>query len=227
MDEKTEDYIPIFETAVDQNSKIINLWPTAVWKSNIGRNHDYVEQNYANSNNHKLEKLSTDNLRSSDTDIINKKPLVNIRSFVLSELNRYLSITINPLSNLEIYFTQSWLSFTRENQDHHSHFHSNSFLTAVYYLIAEDGTDSISILNNAYTFNNRHLIHLDNTPTWWTSKTISIPVKSGDLIIFPSFIDHAVAPVKKNSHYRVSISMNTWFRGEIGLEKNLNKITFV
>lgn len=217
---------PIFESPIDQNSKIINLWPTAVWKSNIGRPHTFIENQYANIENHKLAQLSNYNLRSADTDIINKKPLESIKNFVVKELHRYLETVINPVSELEIFFTQSWMTFTKENQDHHAHYHSNSFLTAVYYLIAEDGVDSINIMNNAYTFNNRHPIHIDNTPTWWTSKMISVPVKSGDVVIFPSYMDHGVSPVKKMSHYRVSVSMNTWFRGEIGREENLNRITF-
>lgn len=217
---------PILEIPVDQNSKIINLWPTAIWKTNINRSHSFIENQYSNLENHKLAQLSDHNLRSADTDIINKKPLENIKEFVINELQRYVKTVINPVSDIETFFTQSWMTFTKEYQNHHPHYHSNSFLTAVYYLVAEDGVDAINIMNNSYTFNNRHPIYIDNTPTWWISRMISVPVKTGDLVIFPSYMDHGVSAVKKISHYRVSISMNTWFRGEIGREENLNRVTF-
>jgi uncharacterized protein (TIGR02466 family) len=211
------------ELSISDNAKIINLWPTAVLKSNINRPFTFLESQYADIDKHSVRSLS-DNLRTKRTDIINDLPLVDIKKFIHDQLTVYKNTIINPKNKLEIYISQSWLSFSKSGDKHHPHYHSNSFLTAVFYFKAEEGIDSISLYNNSYSFNNRHCLHIDNTPTWWTSKMFTVPVKSGDLIIFPSYLDHGVSSVPHCNRIRTSLSMNTWIKGELGIEEALNEL---
>jgi hypothetical protein len=211
------------ELSVSNNTKILNLWPTAVLKSNIDRPLTFLENHYANIENHAVSSLS-DNLRTKRTDVINDAPLTDIRNFIEDQLTVYKNTIINPKNKLDIFISQSWLSFSKSGDIHHPHYHSNSFLTAVFYLKAEEDIDSINLYNNSYTFNNRHCLHIDNTPTWWTSKMFSVPVKTGDLIIFPSYLDHGVSVVPQCNRLRTALSMNTWVKGHLGITEALNEL---
>lgn len=211
------------ELNMSESAKIINLWPTAVLKSNINRSLTFGELQYSTIENHKVIPLS-DNLRTTRTDVINDAPLADIKKFIDEQLAVYRDTVIVPKNPLDIYISQSWISFSKPGDVHHPHYHSNSFLTAVFYLKAEDGIDSINLYNNSYSFNNRHCIHIDNTPTWWTSKLFTIPVKTGDLIIFPSYLDHGVSPVPNANRWRTALSMNTWVKGHLGINEALNEL---
>lgn len=211
------------ELVISDDTKIINLWPTAVLKANINRPLTFLENQYANIDNHRVSPLS-DNLRTTRTNVISDAPLASIKKFIDEQLIVYRDTVIAPKNKLDIYVSQSWLSFSKAGDVHHPHYHSNSFLTAVFYLKAEEGVDSINLYNNSYTFNNRHCLHIDNIPTWWTSKLFTIPVKSGDLIIFPSYLDHGVSPIPQSNRLRTALSMNTWVKGHLGVNEALNEL---
>jgi len=209
-----------FDTKIDDRSKIINLWPTPVFKTSIPRKLNFLELNFLNKQ-HKLHPLS-ENLRSDDSRILSNPELKDLSSFILQECQNYLKNVINPNEELEIYFIQSWLSFTSRNQAHHPHYHTNSFLSGVFYFDVEENVDSINFYNNSNGWNNRSMLHFDNSPTAWVSKRISVPVKNGDLVIFPSYLDHGVDSRTINNHVRKSLAFNTWFSGKMGSETALN-----
>jgi uncharacterized protein (TIGR02466 family) len=212
------------ETDLESGGKVLNIWPTAVTKSNIGRKFTYPEQSIVDKDAHRTAGLS-ENLRTVSTDVLSMPILKDIKSFILERLEEYVETVIQPVHPLELYITQSWMSFTTTSQAHHPHWHSNSILSGVLYLKADEVLDSICLYNNASSFNNRSNFHIENTPTWWTSRKITIPVKTGDLLIFPSYQDHGVDKVNKPNHYRVSLAFNTWFRGQLGTEDALNRLT--
>jgi len=209
-----------FDTKLDDRSKIINLWPTPVFQTSMPRKLNFLEINFLNKQ-HKLHPLS-ENLRSDDSSILSNPELKDLSSFILEECQKYLKNVINPTEELEIYFTQSWLSFTSRNQSHHPHYHTNSFLSGVFYFDVEENIDSINFYNNSNSWNNRSMLHFDNSPTVWVSKRISVPVKNGDLVIFPSYLDHGVDSRTVNNHVRKSLAFNTWFSGKMGSEVALN-----
>jgi uncharacterized protein (TIGR02466 family) len=209
-----------FDTKLDDRSKIINLWPTPVYQTSMPRKLNFLEINFLNKQ-HKLHPLS-ENLRSDDSAILSNPELKDLSSFILQECQNYLKNVINPTEELEIYFTQSWLSFTSRNQSHHPHYHTNSFLSGVFYFDVEENIDAINFYNNSNSWNNRSMLHFDNSPTVWVSKRISVPVKNGDLVIFPSYLDHGVDSRTVNNHVRKSLAFNTWFSGKMGSEVALN-----
>jgi len=48
-------------------------------------------------------------------------------------------------------------------------------------------------------------------------------LKKGELILFPSNIQHSV-PVNQSDEERISLSFNTWIKGNMGKEKMLTYI---
>jgi uncharacterized protein (TIGR02466 family) len=213
-----------FESPIDETTKVVNLWPTPVYKTNINRSLNYLEINFLNKN-HKLAPLS-ENYRSDNERILDCKELADIKTFILNECNKYVLQVINPKDKIDTYLTQSWLSLTTKGQSHHPHYHSNSFLSGVFYYDVTDGEDSISFYNNSYSWNNRAMLHFDNNPTPWVSKKLSVPVKKGDLVIFPSYLDHGVDPKNFSTSVRKSLAFNTWLSGHMGTTNTLNENNF-
>ena len=213
-----------FDSNLDDSSKIINLWPTPVYKTNINRPFSYLETNFLHQK-HKLHPLS-DNYRTDDCYILSNTQLDGIAKFILDECEKYVKNVINPKNQLEIYFLQSWLSYTGKDQAHHPHYHTNSFISGVFYFDVEEDIDSINFYNNSSGWNNRSMIHFDNSPTAWVSKRITVPVKNGDLVIFPSFLDHGVDVKPNTNKVRKSLAFNTWLSGDMGTDSALNKNNF-
>ena len=57
----------------------------------------------------------------------------------------------------------------------------------------------------------------------FNSGLFSFPIKELDLMIFPSYLEHSV-PTNNTNQKRVSLSFNTFVRGEIGSKSSLSQV---
>ena len=55
--------------------------------------------------------------------------------------------------------------------------------------------------------------NVHNSETWF------IRIKTGQLVIFPSYLQHLV-PIKEGTNLRISLSFNTFIKGELGGTNN-------
>jgi hypothetical protein len=65
--------------------------------------------------------------KSKCMTILDKSELIDIKSFCLSSLNKYIN---------DAYITESWLNFTMPSEEHQSHNHPNSLITGIFYVNA-------------------------------------------------------------------------------------------
>ena len=56
-----------------------------------------------------------------------------------------------------------------------------------------------------------------NATSWW------YPVQTGDVILFPSTLNHGVDK-KKGTNTRISLSFNTFIKGKLGENANLTEL---
>jgi len=151
------------------------------------------------------------NSTSDDLQILKSKRLNKIKIFVERSLDDYFNKIYSPKNDVEIHITQSWCNYTKLNEYHHRHNHPNSFLSGVFYLKADKNLDQIYFLKDSYE-------QIQISPTdhnVWNANKLWIGVETGDLIIFPSSLSHMVGPVL-HSGIRVSISFNTFLKGNLG-----------
>jgi hypothetical protein len=59
--------------------------------------------------------------------------------------------------------------------------------------------------------------NLWNSESWW------FPVKTGDIIMFPSSLTHMVEN-KEGTNTRISLAFNVFIKGTIGNNKNLTEL---
>lgn len=120
-----------------------------------------------------------------------------------------------------IRITQSWLVHGTNQQHHHPHTHSNSFLSGVFYIRASD-TDSIVFTKGGeYDRVNIQVKHREVSPL--SKDRYSISVLTGDLIIFSSHTTHTVTPIT-SSEPRLSLAFNTFLTGTLGHSDNANEL---
>jgi uncharacterized protein (TIGR02466 family) len=184
------------------------LFPTPVVKFDLGRQFNIKELNYFNN---LLYVPNLGNSSTSNSYVLNDKALKDIKVFIEDCVKKVVDevYLYNEKSNFCI--TQSWLNKTSHGQHHHKHNHSNSVLSGCLYIKTVDGRDKIEFHKDGY-----EQIKIGskgynafNSNSWW------IPIKTGQLIIFPSYLSHTV-PVISGEEDRISLAFNAFPLGTIG-----------
>ncbi len=192
---------------------IENLFPQPIGIYSLDRNLtgkeiDFIKEQETRPN--------TGNLTSSNNFILRHKTMTKLRDFIESKVTEYFDTIYNPRHRVSLRITQSWCNYTEPGQYHHKHAHPNSFVSGVFYPQANKETDKIYFYKAG--FQQIELPPKDwnswNSTSWW------FPVGTGDLILFPSSLEHMVQTVD-GEQTRISLSFNTFPVGHIGDEVDL------
>jgi len=188
---------------------VLSLFPTAVSRTNIARPLTSIE--YAVFKNISV-RANVGNVTSENSMILDLPELKDIKQFIIDNVNEYFEKVISPNDNVVPYITMSWANITNTQGYHHRHVHKNSIISGVFYPNADEDSDSImfykpSYKSVAFTIKNWNV---------WNSESWEIPTGTGDLLIFPSDLEHEVKPVKKIDHERISLSFNVFVKGSLG-----------
>ena len=154
------------------------------------------------------------NRQSDDTFVLDKPELANIRAFIEAKLHKFVTEIMASADKLVI--TQSWFNKNKKGESHHEHVHPNSMVSGVWYPQIHEQLPPIQ-------FRSRHQRDVSlQTEKYNTfnSATFMLPMKRGELILFPSNLQHSV-PVNNSEEERISLSFNTWPKGNMGDIKSL------
>ena len=163
------------------------------------------------------------NIRSYDDDVLEHKGLEDIKIFLEETVNKFVTDIYRPKNNVEFYITQSWLNINKNNMFHHKHYHPNSYLSGVLYLSCTDN-DVIQFHNMIHSSILLDLFESkEEDANVFNSGLFSFSIKELDLMIFPSYLEHSV-PTNNTNQKRVSLSFNTFVRGEIGSKSSLSQV---
>lgn len=169
---------------------------------------DNNELNFINS----LEMMQNkNNLISRNRNILETETLSDLNSLLNYDLKRYFNEIYSPITDLNIYITQSWINVNKPGHSHHIHKHPNSFISGVYYIKAKKSVHSITFsreMADPILFPSK--IYNKFNSTEWT-----YPVESGDLILFPSYLNHSVSS-NLDTDDRISLGFNSFLKGKIG-----------
>ncbi len=191
----------------------MNLFPVPVYFENC--NFDYTEEfEFLKKQPNRIN----DSIRqtSADTFLLRKQELKRLKDWIEITLDTFVKNVYK--SQTELYITQSWLNTIGFGGGLSAHHHPNSIISGVWYPeITMEQTPSIYFCNFQKPSN--ILLNVDDT-TLYNSDTMYAPIKSGNLILFPSNLFHGVKPntIDKN---RYSLSFNTWTHNDLGNEFEL------
>ena len=149
------------------------------------------------------------NHQSTDTFILDNLELKRIKTFILTKLNIYVNQIHGSKQKLVV--TQSWLNKAGKGESHHDHVHPNSLVSGVWYPAIDEQLPPIQ-------FRNASQGDIDVKPEKWNnynSLSFMLPLKAGELILFPSRQPHSV-PANRSDKERISLSFNTWPKGDLG-----------
>ncbi len=109
------------------------------------------------------------------------------------------------ITNQLVKITSMWSIINKKNSFNERHHHGNSALSAAYYVQADENAGDIVFYDprNAFTFSHPSSTKVNDL----NAQIKSIRPKSGNLVLFPSYLDHSVNPSKSEKD-RIVISFN-------------------
>jgi len=119
----------------------------------------------------------------------------------------------------ELVITQSWINKSSKGESHHEHVHPNSLISGVWYPVINEQLPPIQFRSRAQRDVSLSADKYNN----FNSATFLLPMKMGELIIFPSNLTHSV-PANQSDTERISLSFNTWCKGSLG---DINSLTYL
>ena len=200
-------------------SSINGIFPTPIYTSKLNRELTKKELSFIDKTKSDCNK-NEGNITSNDSYILNNKIFKDLKKELDLRVKDYFDKIICPDNNIKPYITQSWLNYTETNQYHHKHAHPNSLISGVFYINCDEKFDKIKFFKR----NNYETIKIEikkwnlwNSENWW------FPIKTGDIIMFPSSLTHMVE-TKQGSNTRISLAFNVFIKGKVGDNKKLTEL---
>jgi len=160
-----------------------------------------------------LRQSSVENLQnriSSSSSVLLTEPLIALGQWCQQCCDDYAHRVQQLMEGVRVEITESWINYTAPGEQHHRHSHANSWLSGTVYTHSEEG-DCIEFWPMDHY--HRHWNVFAATSPWVTAQRI--PVRAGTLLIWPSTMEHST-PLRKAQRSRISISFNSWLRGNLG-----------
>ena len=157
------------------------------------------------------------NYKSKDIYVLEHKNMEKIKEFIQRSLDYYTTKFLE--STQQVKPTISWTNKNPKGSRHHEHIHPNSILSGVFYFAIDDSAP----------------IRFHNSKEWglklnytkyndFNSEVLMVPMKAGELIVFPSSSKHSV-PVNRSDNVRYSLSFNTFIKDKI--IGDINALTYL
>ena len=200
--------------------KTHNLWPIPIYQGEIP-----VKQEWKDAViNTEYERTHVNNSDiSKDRYILNTIP--DLKKDIENHCERFVRKYLTVKDNAQFYLQNSWCNIHGPEESSQIHFHASSLLSGVYYPILPKNSGNISfhkgsIYNNVFHQSIRFEYEENNNIT---AEQYVINLKEGDIVLFPSHLDHSVQKNNSNEK-RYSIAFNFYVRGKFGKEEYILEI---
>ena len=198
---------------------IEQLFPCPIGFYFLDRNITNKEMSYLK--NLPMEK-NTGNLNSCNGKVLSDKSMNSLNKFIRISLANFCEETFNfDADKITLKITHSWTNRTKQGEHHHKHSHPNSIISGVFYFDCNDN-DNVQFYDTKNWLGLDKLLVPSKNFNPFNSGSCSFSVKVGELLLFPSQLEHAVHTVQGKKD-RYSISFNTFYKGALGND-NANKL---
>ena len=191
------------------------FFSTPIWTAKIDNYEEinFMMNNYINNLRERDPKgLIKSNLKgwhSRNFDIKDDEPK-NFIEAIKKNINKAINDMGWDLTNQEVTLSNMWAIMNKKGAMNQKHSHSNSDLSAAYYVTAKEGCGDIVFYDPRPGKVYKH--PLSNKPNLLNANNNGVKPESGMLVLFPSYLEHSVNP-NTSDHERIVISFN------ISLEK--------
>ncbi len=202
------------------DSQIDGIFPTPLYMFNRGIGISDSEKEEFNEIIGKGLNSNIYNSTTKDTHIF-KNRLFQLRSFCEECIGRYVRSIISPRVDMDFFITQSWINVTKTGESHQRHCHQNSIISGVYYHNTIEDDSIVFIDPNNAVKDRIQVLPLENNI--FNSNERILPVKDGDLVLFPSYMEHHVDKNETETE-RISLAFNVFARGLFGDQETLTEL---
>ena len=167
--------------------------------------------------------LKAHGTRSVDSYILKRKKFLGLKTFIEKYIDFYAHELLKISRKHKFYITQSWVNINQKGEGHQEHWHANSLISGVFYIAGDECP--LYLRNPRYcVFGNGYDVELEeyneyNVQDWW------IPNTNFKLVLFPSHVKHFVRANPSDTP-RISLSFNTFIKGNLGQEEKLTEVFF-
>ena len=193
--------------------EIIELNPTVIYKNKLSHETTLEQFQY-------LDSLSiSDVVLSDEMYLLDKDIFSDLKDEIVKNIRHYEKHICGYTKNPHLEITESWYRQTIPGNHQDKHRHPNSMLSGVVYLNVPDYSDEYSglvIETGHFQFPNFQFEYQCESNRYNT-QSVYIPVKTGEVILFPSWMEHYVSTNQSLDESRKVIAFNTFIRGQITL----------
>ena len=189
---------------------VLRMFPTFVWKAELepgvcrGLNESIIlrlEQIRRSD-----AKTAPDQSWQSGHNLFQREEFHELANYVHEAVRHVLDFL--KIGEVEFQISGCWANMNPPNAAHGRHNHPNNFLSGVYYVQTYRGSDTINFHDP------RSQTDIIKPPVSEliaeTTDQVVVKVKSGTVLIFPSWLTHSV-DAKKSDQIRISIRFNVMF----------------
>lgn len=201
-----------------QQPELVQLFPTPLFIGKYSR--DMTKELEFIKNLKYREKGSPEysgdslNRQSVETFLFDFPEMVEIKKFCEAHLQYYVKNILECKDDL--FITQCWSNITRQGERHHEHSHPNSIISGVFYFQNNSKLPPIQFRRPNVRELSMDILKHNN----FNSATYLLPAESGELLLFPSTLQHSVLD-NKSDEDRISIAFNTFTKGSLGSIESL------
>ena len=149
--------------------------------------------------------------------------LSRVKNFLDEHINNYIENVIEIRDKFVM--TQSWSTITKKGERHHPHDHPNAMFSLVFYVSAEGSKSGNFVINlhpselkKRWNFSFKiKKYNVFNSQTW------DFEVNTGDLIIFPAWMQHFTRENTTNKD-KIIIGVNYFIEDVLGSTGGVDKI---
>ena len=173
--------------------------------------------------------INGSNNKTTDTWVLENEELKELKEFCLKCIQEYMEAIVETTHPMTI--QQSWVNANKPGQNHGMHFHSNSYLSGVFYIAANQENGSPIVFHSQ---RETTVILPNKTATDaglgctnpYMRNSMALASVPGSLVLFPSHLVHSV-PENQTDETRISLSFNTFPQLPIGSDDRLNSVKYV
>jgi uncharacterized protein (TIGR02466 family) len=197
--------IPLFQTNIGSVDAITKAWIMNLNFPDYQTGHDFTD----------------DHLKINDKGmhILDKPQLNNLKTRIKKVVNYFVHELLGVEDYIDFQIETSWINRNKKDEFITRHVHAGAMLSGVYYIETNENTAPI-MFERSFSYTN--LFHDTVKPDFkigsenqFNKEIYTIQPNIGDLLIFPSHLEHTV-PKSKTDFDRYSLAFNCFARGEIG-----------
>lgn len=207
------------DTTTDQTMNVRQLFPYPLGITRLERSLTDHERQTVESLSKEVRENSG-NFSTRNTQVLELPEFAVLKQDLEHKVLEYFTEVYDPQDSVEPNIVLSWLNYTKQDGFHHKHNHPNSLISGVFYVNANPAFDKINFYDSRY----EPIEIVAKNYNKFNSRVWHVPVQTGDLILFPSYLEHGVEFVKHNM-LRISLAFNVWVRGTIGTDERLTTLS--